>query len=173
MPCVVLSTLVMVELFCQVAKKEKAVAPLLGPVDVLVNVVCHSQLNCCLSSFKQLIETVAVLLVLHVQLMLTVRGNIHLQFSMDLIGMLHLLIATKPIFESIYILVDETNRPLRLLERGLSVELENFFWKSNGVNFTNFLLFYFIFIHKDPQGLDRACFVNCPGKMRGLRTCHI
>ena len=89
---VILSAFLVVKLFSQVSEEEKTCSPLLNPSDVLVYVVCHNRSYRGLPSFKQLIESIAVFFVSHVELMLAVCHQVHFQLIMDLFCPFHLLI---------------------------------------------------------------------------------
>ncbi len=67
----------MIQLLSQVTKEEKACTPLLNPVNIFMDVVCHNGLDRGLPSLKELAEPVAVLLVFHVELMFTIGNNVN------------------------------------------------------------------------------------------------
>ncbi len=73
------------------------------------------------------------------------------------------------IAESINILVDKANGPRSLLWWGITMNLENFFGDLNTINFTNFLLFCFIFTRqKEPRGLKSSGLIQSPLVLRVL-----
>ncbi len=73
---IIFSPLIVIQLLCQMVKKEKACTPLLNPPKILVNIVCQDGLDHSLPLLEELVEFVTALFMLHIKLVFTIRSNV-------------------------------------------------------------------------------------------------
>ena len=124
----------MCKLLSQRPKKQKTRSPLLHLTNIFVGIVSHYGLDCCFATLKQSIEPVNVVLVPHVEPVLAVGHNIHIEFVVDLLSFVNFFVVTEPIAEFICIFIDEAGDTLPLSCRCHPVDLEYFFRDTLFVN---------------------------------------
>ena len=75
--------------------------------------------------------------------MFTVGRDVYLQFIMQVTRFSNFLLVAKPIRESVYVLIDESDGALCFGRRDVSVYLQYVVREFYCVNFTDFLLYCF------------------------------